>query len=343
MLQVEATQIHALQSDQEETDSRVVLSVHHDVRTPDTDIVFILLHHADAIDFVVIDFVVIYLDTGACTISRSMSWSRPPLLGSRTADRVFRGEDWTSAFKGDGKVARLQKLQKNLKFQKAFSSTCPVLLSQFCGAVRRTTSEPVEDTDTSSFMAEFSFQANYPVQVTDPQGKTRCAVTFNLTSMPPGYLTPPADRIRQVGLARSPYPRNNQKEMDFIFELRYLSGGPCEKCRYLAPAPKISDLMEDKDLLDSLRLKLDPNHCTVKNWKNFASRWGMSYDELTLLEHRTQGSLVHSPTLEFLLRYNHKSVGELSELCRIYQRIDVLRLLQGWLERDWPSRWQQTH
>uniref|UniRef100_A0A3B5L5Z0 Ectodysplasin-A receptor-associated adapter protein n=1 Tax=Xiphophorus couchianus TaxID=32473 RepID=A0A3B5L5Z0_9TELE len=115
---------------------------------------------------------------------------------------------------------------------------------------------------------------------------------------------------------------------------------PCEKCCCLAPPPKISDLMNDKDLLDSLRLKLDPNHCTIKNWKNFASRWGMSYDELTLLEHRTQGSLSHSPTQEFLLRYNQKTVTELTELCRIYQRIDVLRLLQSWIEKDWPSRWQ---
>ncbi|CAL8255575.1 unnamed protein product [Lota lota] len=202
----------------------------------------------------------------------------------------------------------------------------------------RTTSEPVEDTDTSSFMAGISLETNYPVQVTDPQG----AVTFHLTSMPPGYLTYPADRIRQPVEDGEDCICTTSLSPDLPQELRYLSG-PCEKCRYQAPAPKISDLMDDKDLLDSLRLKLDPNHCTVKNWKNFASRWGMSYDELTLLEHRTQGSVSHSPTQEFLLRYNQKSVGELSELCRIYQRIDVLRLLQGWLEKDWPSRWQKTH
>uniref|UniRef100_A0A673BAK2 Ectodysplasin-A receptor-associated adapter protein n=1 Tax=Sphaeramia orbicularis TaxID=375764 RepID=A0A673BAK2_9TELE len=129
---------------------------------------------------------------------------------------------------------------------------------------------------------------------------------------------------------------------DFPKELQIFDS-PCVKCCCPAPPPKISDLMNDKDLLDLLRLKLDPNHCTVKNWKNFASRWGMSYDELTLLEHRTQGSLVHSPTQEFLLRYNQKSVSELSELCRFYQRIDVLRLLQSWMEKDWPSRWQHTH
>lgn len=129
--------------------------------------------------------------------------------------------------------------------------------------------------------------------------------------------------------------------LDYPKELQLLNT-PCEKCCCPAPPPKISDLMNDKDLLDLLRLKLDPNHCTIKNWKNFASRWGMSYDELTLLEHRTQGSLSHSPTQEFLLRYNQKTVTELTELCRIYQRIDVLRLLQSWIEKDWPSRWQQA-
>uniref|UniRef100_A0A8C1JK42 Ectodysplasin-A receptor-associated adapter protein n=1 Tax=Cyprinus carpio TaxID=7962 RepID=A0A8C1JK42_CYPCA len=115
---------------------------------------------------------------------------------------------------------------------------------------------------------------------------------------------------------------------------------PCKECLCSAPPPKISDLMNDEDLLYSLRLKLDPTHCTVKNWKNFASRWGMSYDELTLLEQRTHGPTYHSPTQEFLLRYNQKPVTELTELCQLYQRIDVLRLLQRWMENDWPSRWQ---
>ncbi|KAL7384170.1 hypothetical protein ABVT39_025585 [Epinephelus coioides] len=179
-----------------------------------------------------------------------------------------------------------------------------------------TSSEPVEDTDTTSFVAEFSLEANYPVQVTDPNASSRC----RRLHLPNIYFT------------SSDYPK----------ELQLLKS-PCEKCCCPAPPPKISDLMNDKDLLDLLRLKLDPNHCTIKNWKNFASRWGMSYDELTLLEHRTQGSLYHSPTQEFLLRYNQKTVTELTELCRIYQRIDVLRLLQSWIEKDWPSRWQKTH
>ncbi|KAJ3610536.1 hypothetical protein NHX12_022628 [Muraenolepis orangiensis] len=47
--------------------------------------------------------------------------------------------------------------------------------------------------ETQGGGVEESLEANYPVQVSDPQG----AVTFHLTSLPPGYLTPPADRIRQ--------------------------------------------------------------------------------------------------------------------------------------------------
>ncbi|KAM6956525.1 ectodysplasin-A receptor-associated adapter protein isoform 1-T1 [Aplochiton taeniatus] len=211
-------------------------------------------------------------------------------------------------------------------------------LKAFKEPYARIISEPVEDTDTSSFMAEMSLKSNFPVQVTDPQD----TVTLHLRSMPSGYLTPPSDRIRQPEedgedcICTGSILPDLSKELDFL-------KNPCEKCYFSAPPPKICDLMNDKDLLDLLRLKLDPNHCTVKNWKNFASRWGMSYDELTLLEHRTQGSLCHSPTQEFLMRYNQKTVTELSELCRIYQRIDVLRLLQSWMKNDWPSRWQQTH
>ncbi|KAM8860311.1 ectodysplasin-A receptor-associated adapter protein [Spinachia spinachia] len=211
-------------------------------------------------------------------------------------------------------------------------------LRLFKEAFDRSSSEPVEDTDTTSFLAEFSLEGNYPVQVTDRND----AVTLHLSSMPSGFLNPSSDRIRQPvqDVEECTWPtstlRDSPKELQLI-------NSHCERCSCPAPPPKISDLMNDKDLLDLLRLKLDPSHCTIKNWKNFASRWGMSYDELTLLEHRTQGSLSHSPTQEFLLRYNQKTVNELTELCRIYQRIDVLRLLQSWMEKDWPSRWQHAH
>ncbi|KAG7462546.1 hypothetical protein MATL_G00186030 [Megalops atlanticus] len=201
--------------------------------------------------------------------------------------------------------------------------------------VDRITSGPVEDTDPSSLMPEMSLRSsNYPVQVTEPHDP----VTLQFTSVPPPYLMPSSDRIRQ--------PVDNESNdiygrTDILKGLQY-SSSSCERCCCTAPPPKIRDLMNDEDLLYELRLKLDPNHCTIKNWKNFASRWGMSYDELVLLEHQTQGSS-HSPTQEFLQRYNEKSVTELTELCKLYQRIDVLRVLQRWVEKDWPSRWQKAH
>ncbi|MBN3273536.1 EDAD protein, partial [Polyodon spathula] len=101
----------------------------------------------------------------------------------------------------------------------------------------------------------------------------------------------------------------------------------------------ISDLMNDEDLLYKLQLKLDTHHPTVKNWRNFASKWGMSYDELCFLEHRPQ----QSPTLEFLLRNSEKTVEQLIDLCKLYKRIDVLKVLQLWVEKDWPKRWHQTY
>lgn len=210
-------------------------------------------------------------------------------------------------------------------------------LKAFQETFGRISSEPVEDTDTSSFMPEMSLKSNFPVQVTEPQD----TVTLQLSSMPPGYLTPPSDRIRQPVEDGVECICTGSILQDFSKEPQFLK--PCGKCCYSAPPPKISDLMNDKDLLDLLRLKLDPNHCTVKNWKNFASRWGMSYDELTMLEHHTQGSMGYSPTQEFLLRYNQKTVTELTELCRHYQRIDVLQLLQRWMKNEWPSRWQKAH
>ncbi|XP_062863434.1 ectodysplasin-A receptor-associated adapter protein [Trichomycterus rosablanca] len=202
-------------------------------------------------------------------------------------------------------------------------------------------SEPVEDIDPSTFSSDMSrsLKSNYPVQVTDPHEN----VTLQLSSVPPGYLTPSTDRIQQpVENDASEFICPRSITSDFTKDLQCLSC-PCEKCLCSAPPPKISDLLDDEDLLYTLRLKLDPAHYTVKNWKNFASRWGMSYDELIMLEQRTHGSTSHSPTQEFLFRYGQKPVTELAKLCQFYQRIDVLRLLQNWVENDWPSRWRKLH
>lgn len=68
IFQVEVHELPTIYSNQEETDTRVVLYLHHAaaigyksavVRTPDTDIFMILLYHANAINLTV------YLDTGS--------------------------------------------------------------------------------------------------------------------------------------------------------------------------------------------------------------------------------------------------------------------------------------
>jgi hypothetical protein len=92
-------------------------------------------------------------------------------------------------------------------------------------------------------------------------------------------------------------------------------------------------LLNDQDLLDVIRIKLDPCHPTVKNWRNFASKWGMPYDELCFLEQRPQ-----SPTLEFLLRNSQRTVSQLMELCRLYHRADVEKVLRRWVDEEWPRR-----
>lgn len=110
----------------------------------------------------------------------------------------------------------------------------------------------------------------------------------------------------------------------------------CPSCSLRAPT--ISDLLNDQDLLDVIRIKLDPCHPTVKNWRNFASKWGMPYDELCFLEQRPQ-----SPTLEFLLRNSQRPVGQLMELCRLYHRADVEKVLHRWVDEEWPKRGRGDH
>ncbi|XP_062938982.1 ectodysplasin-A receptor-associated adapter protein [Cynocephalus volans] len=110
----------------------------------------------------------------------------------------------------------------------------------------------------------------------------------------------------------------------------------CSSCSLRAPT--ISDLLNDQDLLDVIRIKLDPCHPTVKNWRNFASKWGMSYDELCFLEQRPQ-----SPTLEFLLRNSQRTVVQLMELCRLYHRADVEKVLRRWVDEEWPTRGHGDH
>lgn len=127
MLQIQASEIHALRANQ---DSRVILYFHQAVkwgykssvvRTPDTDILMILLYHASRINLS------IYLDHGTGMHHKLINVSElavllgPYYCSTLLGYYVFSGEDCTSAFKGKGKVNPLRKLQKNPEFHKAFS------------------------------------------------------------------------------------------------------------------------------------------------------------------------------------------------------------------------------
>ena len=90
------------------------------VRTPDSDIFFILLHYAHSIP------ITIYLDTGSGKHRQVINISE--LAESKGAEYctallglyVFTGEDVTSAFKCKGKVGPLKKLQKKPRYHDTF-------------------------------------------------------------------------------------------------------------------------------------------------------------------------------------------------------------------------------
>ncbi len=122
-------EIPELSSSQEETDTRVVLHLKYAVqcgyksavvRTPDTDILVILLHHAHSIALT------IYLDTGTgknrqlVNITEIAEMKGQDYCSALLGLYVFTGEDATSAFKGKGKKGPLKKLESYPKFQKAF-------------------------------------------------------------------------------------------------------------------------------------------------------------------------------------------------------------------------------
>ncbi|XP_029787500.1 ectodysplasin-A receptor-associated adapter protein isoform X2 [Suricata suricatta] len=181
--------------------------------------------------------------------------------------------------------------------------------------------EPVEDTDPSTL--PFNVSDKYPIQDTGlPKGEDRDPVTLN---------GPTNSDVRPQG-EEDGFPDSTGLPLSDISQ-----GEPCkEDCTCSScslRAPTISDLLNDQDLLDVIRIKLDPCHPTVKNWRNFASKWGMPYDELCFLEQRPQ-----SPTLEFLLRNSQRPVGQLMELCRLYHRADVEKVLHRWVDEEWPKR-----
>ena len=118
MFQVTVSEIQELMSNQEETDTRIVLYLRYIakkgfksavVRSPDTDIFFILLHQANAIPLT------IFLDIGSgkhrqlINLSEFAESKGDEYCSTLLGLYVFTGEDVTSAFVGKGKVTPLKK------------------------------------------------------------------------------------------------------------------------------------------------------------------------------------------------------------------------------------------
>ncbi|XP_054847793.1 ectodysplasin-A receptor-associated adapter protein-like [Eublepharis macularius] len=195
--------------------------------------------------------------------------------------------------------------------------------------------EPVEDTDPSTLSLDET--EKFPVQDTrlpkDEEYQTE-QVTLEIASVNIRSLTSDSGLIQQ--------PEDDDDNQSSTGESptapmkSCTENGPCSICT--SRQPIISDLLNDEDLLYMMRIKLDPSHPTVKNWRNFASKWGMTYDELCFLEQKQQ-----SPTLEFLLRNNDRTVQQLIDLCKLYQRADVEKMLLKWLENEWPKRGHGTY
>ena len=124
-----ADETHELTSNQEENDTCVLLYLKFAVqmgcksavvRTPDTNVLVILLHHAHALQ------ITIYLDTGMRKHRRLINVSE---LDERKGAEyctvilglyVFTGEDAASAFKGKAKVGPLKKLHNHQTLNTAF-------------------------------------------------------------------------------------------------------------------------------------------------------------------------------------------------------------------------------
>ena len=120
------TEVVSLKSSQEETDSRVVLyciygkDMGYDcirVRSPDSDIFSILLHHAFSAG------VTIHFETGTGNRKRLINMTELAKMYTQEyctalmALHAFTGCDSTSAFKGVGKIKPIKTMQKMPKYQ----------------------------------------------------------------------------------------------------------------------------------------------------------------------------------------------------------------------------------
>ena len=129
MLQVTANEIHELVSNQEETDTRTVLYLKYAakfgyksavVKTPDINIFFILLHHAQSIALTV------FLDIGTgkhrqlVNVSKAAESLRVNYCNMLLGLYAFTVKYATNVFKEKGKIGPLKKLQNIPKYHAAF-------------------------------------------------------------------------------------------------------------------------------------------------------------------------------------------------------------------------------
>ena len=129
-ISVKKTEIPELHSNQEETDTRFILYCAYAqeqgfdvvrIRSPDTDVFFIALHHASKFD------ITILFDTGTGNRRRFLNISElareygQVMCTALMSLHVFTHCDTTSAFKGVGKVRPIKLLQKTEAFQDALS------------------------------------------------------------------------------------------------------------------------------------------------------------------------------------------------------------------------------
>ncbi|XP_053567894.1 ectodysplasin-A receptor-associated adapter protein [Bombina bombina] len=210
--------------------------------------------------------------------------------------------------------------------------------------------EPVEDTEPSTL--PFDATEKYPVQDTGLPKANQSLVDHIELEIPadsPRTLSPDSERIKQPEENDCPLttPDALPGHGDSLFMMLKVQqhlvpikpgitrndSSSQETSEISLFPPTISDLLNDEDLLYTLKIKLDPCHPTVKNWRNFASKWGMSYDELCFLEQKQQ-----SPTIGFLLRNSERTVEQLIDLCKHYRRVDVQKVLMKWVNVDWPMR-----
>ncbi len=119
--EVMTNEIPELSSDQEETDTRIILYLHYDaklgyksavVRTPDSDIFFIMLHHSHSISLTILLDIGMGKHRQIINVTELAESLEPEYCTTLLGFYVFSGEDCTSAFKGKGKVGPLKKLQK---------------------------------------------------------------------------------------------------------------------------------------------------------------------------------------------------------------------------------------